>query len=234
MKVLSPTALRTEAHADFHGREFVCRLSKWMAILVGACGLCLLGVAACVAIVCSHTRSLENAIADAIGSPELVLDSPIAKWEERLGPPVTTEDGFFFYWPQHGVAVYTFPVYAGQDTSPEERRHVTSILIPLTKRLSQPYSLPQEYTCDMQFEELLDIRLGRNQLDAQSARVIRKYYLWQVDADLPRAKTSEKCVGLANIPHPLFARCILEFGDEDELVSLEIRLCDWWVIMMAD
>jgi len=204
------------------------------SLLLGTCVVCIIAVTVCVAVVLSRTRSFEQRIAEAIGSPHLVLGSRIARWKEVLGPPVSTEDGYFFYWPQHGVAVYTSAIYGGQHMAPEDEREVTSILIPFAKQLSSPYSLRPEHTCDMQFEKLLRIEIGNTSLDSDSAKVIRGRYLWRVEPDFPRARESGRCVGLANIPHPLFARCFLEFGERDELISFEIRLCDWLMMLTAN
>jgi hypothetical protein len=83
--------------------------------------------------------------ARALGFPDLGPGSALRAWTNALGSPATVpqrdEGTTFFYWPQHGIAVFCHPHFMGQyrQRMPSDWV-VTSVFIPV--RLSVKPTLP--------------------------------------------------------------------------------------------
>lgn len=108
----------------------------------------------------SRTPSLEVVLEE---YPELRpgIYEELGRWEQVLGAPQTVRqpDGAhtFFYWPDHGIAVFTHPLYEGQYRSKQrEARKVTSVILPL-KGAFAPSFLPVEENIVIQFDRLLEL-----------------------------------------------------------------------------
>ena len=83
---------------------------------------------------------VERLLTNQLACATLVVGSSVREWRSKLGEPQTVEQldkgNTFFYWPEHGVAVFCHPLFHQQYAyrKPDEWL-ITSILIPLTNRI---------------------------------------------------------------------------------------------------
>lgn len=89
------------------------------------------------------------------------IHEKLGLWKEVLGEPRTVpqlDNGpAFFYWPEHGIAVFTHPLYQGQyRRKGVDDRRVTSIILPVRRSL-QPTFLPIAEDAFIHFDRLLQV-----------------------------------------------------------------------------
>lgn len=85
----------------------------------------------------------------------------LGRWEEVLGAPSTVpqadEAETFFYWPEHGLGVFTHPLYEGQFRRRQRpERTVTSVIVPVRKSF-HPEFLPVSEGVTVHFYQLLNL-----------------------------------------------------------------------------
>jgi len=107
-----------------------------------------------------RTPALDVVLASHPGL-ETGIYEDLGTWEEVLGPSRTIEqaDGgtTIHCWPEKGIAVFTHPLYEGQYRgTPERKRKVTSIIIPL-RRSIRPDFLPIGEGVSLELDRLLDL-----------------------------------------------------------------------------
>lgn len=107
----------------------------------------------------SRPTEAEQAVANRAGQPALALGTDLMVWKQAFGDPqtVTQKDGgnTFFFWPEHGIAVFCHPLFRSQfKYVPQDRWTVTSILLPLQTNIS-PHIPPVDPAVRINFSRLL-------------------------------------------------------------------------------
>lgn len=144
------------------------RFQFWKRLLVLGCmGLAL---AAMWAASAECNASALHAMGVRESRNGLGLLTRLEEWETHFGPAETVEqaDGgeTFFFWPEHGISVFTHPHYEGQarNRSRGDLR-VTSIIVPIQRTL-HPQVPPVREGILVEYEKLLDLEIqGRSLLD---------------------------------------------------------------------
>ena len=178
------------------------------------------GVLSAALAVASRNRLLE-AVQSRLGGGGLGLLSPLGLWEARLGPAKTIpqEDGgnTYFYWPEHGIAVFAHPHYHGQYArQPREEWRVTSIAIPLEIHL-HPHVPPVAETVQVHFERLLDLDIDGRPLRGMGRAEIASHYWAQQD------EYGGSCVLTAFPIRALSATLTRLFFRDGQIQEIEIR-----------
>jgi hypothetical protein len=120
----------------------------------------------------------------------------LSRWEAALGAPKTVsqadEGQTFFYWPEHGIGVFTHPLYESQFRSKQqEDRRVTSVILPLQHTL-QPSFLPVADDLVIRFDEVMDLQglLPDSSTNGQKERLDGASHIDLVSS--PFRKTAER------------------------------------------
>lgn len=194
---------------------------KWGAILVtGAAVLAVMATALWMYV----SNPLLSAMERQLAPLNLGLYSSLGEWEAHFGPAVSIEqaDGInsFFYWPDHGLAVFCHPLFETQHRRQSLRElQVTSILIPLRHQFEFSWLIAKPGT-HLVFQTLRKFPVGGRDITEFTEAELRKMYLF-------RFQVWENEVTLSNSPFPSFARSetVLHFSKGD-LVLIEMSGTD--------
>lgn len=154
------------------------------------------------------------------------LYAPLSTWSETLGSPewVDQLDGghTYFYWPQHGIAVFTHPQFSGQYSRRDESaRIVTSVIFPLRNEIT-PAVPPMDRGKVVRFEHLVPLRLGGKLISQLTMEDLRS-------VGIAPASSSKQGTGqIAPISILERASMLLHTSEAGEPAELEIR-DTWWL-----
>lgn len=110
---------------------------------------------------CGRTTPTMELVLQEFPDLEAGIYEELRLWKTVLGEPRTVpqlDNGpTFFYWPEHGIAVFTHPLYQGQyRRKGVDDRKVTSVILPLRSSL-QPAFLPIAEDVSIHFDRLLQV-----------------------------------------------------------------------------
>lgn len=163
-----------------------------------------------------------------VGRQGLSVLSTLGHWEEAFGPSqvIQQADGghTFFYWPYHGIAVFTHPLYRGQfERAPGRPREwkVTSIIIPVKKHV-RPHVPPVKGDTRVAFKHLATITLRGKPIHEVTISDLRQLYLFS-------REITPGTILLSNIPilGEIAYPNVRVYMTTDGIDEIEVSHTDW-------